>query len=203
MYTSIISEGIKNPYSYDEYKELIFLLAENQSCTGMETEERINATLINSQRIKRIDKQCILKDELQSEILKIKKRWKWLVIIESWCGDGAQNIGVIAKMAALTPNIELKLILRDENLHIMNLYLTNGSMSVPKLICFNKDKKEEIGYWGPRPKEIQKKVSGYKIEHPYATHEDFVSNLHLWYARDKTEAMQTEFINIIKHWNTN
>ncbi|MCK7526094.1 MAG: thioredoxin family protein [Ignavibacteriales bacterium] len=35
---------------------------------------------------------------------KINQTQKWIVITETWCGDSAQNLPVIAKLAQLNDN---------------------------------------------------------------------------------------------------
>jgi hypothetical protein len=187
-----------NTYSYETYKEIVFRLADEGKSSGEENNERIAATSINKQRIKRIDKQCILQDELAQLIAAMQTKQTWFVLTESWCGDGAQSIPVLAKMAAANPNIEIKLLFRDEHVDIMDVYLTNGSRSVPKLIIFDNENNKELLTWGPRPKAIQAMVHEYKQAFPTATHDEFVQNLHLWYARDKTNAIQNEFKKILK-----
>lgn len=42
------------------------------------------------------------------------------MLTEGWCGDAAQNLPVINKIAEENPNINLKLVLRDENLELMD-----------------------------------------------------------------------------------
>lgn len=189
-------------FRYNEYKDLIINLAENGDTTGEKTISRIEATKINAQRFSRIDKYCELSLELIEEINKFKLNCLWILITESWCGDGAQCIPVIAKIAGQAANIELILILRDENPQIMDRYLTNGSRSIPKLICIDKNTNKEIGIWGPRPYKIQKMAMDFKTNNPCATHEAFVANLHLCYARDKTNAIQDEFVKMFNDWDT-
>lgn len=201
METIISTEKIKKTYTYEDYKNLVYTLTEKSSNTGEKTEERIVATKLNSQRLKRIDKQCELIIELKKEIKEYKTNSLWILLVESWCGDGAQCLPVISKIANESSNIELKIILRDENIEIMDSYLTNGSRSIPKLICINKNTNEEIGTWGPRPTNIQKMVFEFKQDFPNANHEEFVTNLHLLYARDKTVSIQTDFLNLFKFWN--
>lgn len=193
--TPIEVDKIVNPYSYKEYKELVIKLAEEKNCTGDPNPERINATALNAQRMKRIDKQIELNDDLKNVISSINKKYTWTLIVESWCGDGAQCVPVIAKIAELNPNIELNLILRDENPSYMDNFLTNGARAIPKLIFEYNNK--VIGAWGPRPKAIQKMVTEYKQSNPNVSHEDFVTILHLWYARDKTQSLQNELKEII------
>lgn len=202
METITLIEKITNPYTYKDYKDLVLNLAENSGNTGEKTNERIVATKLNSQRLKRIDKQCELNTELINAIKEYKTEVVWILLVESWCGDGAQCLPVISKIADTSSNIELKIILRDENSEIMDSYLTNGSRSIPKLICINKNTNEEIGTWGPRPTNIQKMVIEYKKEFPNANHDEFVTNLHLLYAKDKTKSIQEDFLALLKHWNT-
>ncbi|MEO6882885.1 MAG: thioredoxin family protein [Bacteroidia bacterium] len=196
-----IVKSITRLYGYEEYKSFVISLANEHKSTGEQTNEHVAATLINSQRIKRIDKQCELNSELKNSLDLIKSRYQWIVITESWCGDGAQCLPVIAKMAKYNSLINLKIILRDQNLEMMDLFLTNGNRAIPKLICLDENSNKIIGTWGPRPKIIQDMVVDYKNKFPEATHEEFVTSLHLWYARDKTQAIQTEFVELLKKWS--
>lgn len=192
---------IKNAYSYREYKKMVIDYAENGGTSGNEkSTEHIEATKINAQRMKRIDKTVEINEEIKGAAEKCNKKWIWIILVESWCGDGAQNIPVIAKIAEHSPNIELKLIFRDENLGIMDAYLTNGSRSMPKLIVVDSETKEEIGIWGPRPVKIQQMVKEYKAQFPAVSHDEFVKNLHLWYAKDKGEALQEDIGKLLCEW---
>lgn len=192
---------LKNPISFDKFKNLVVNLAEAGKSSGEETTERIEATKINAQRIKRISKTFTPAISTINSLAKLKHHWDWILIIESWCGDGAQNGPIISKIAELNPLINLKIILRDENEEIMNMHLTNGTKSIPKLICIDSQTKELIGEWGPRPKAIQQMVKEYKANNPTASHEEFVKNLHLWYAKDKGVSFENEFIELIEKWN--
>ena len=56
---------------------------------------------------------------------------------------------------AETANIEVRFLLRDQNLELMDQYLTNGkSRSIPIYIFIDKDGKE-VAVWGPRAPEVQ------------------------------------------------
>ena len=192
---------IKKDYSYQEYFDLVNYLSETNSTTGKDvTGERIEATKINAQRMKRIGKQFMVSDEIKNTLQNTKIKWKWIVLAEAWCGDGAQCIPVIAKISESSPGIELKIILRDENPEIMDAYLTNGGRAIPILICLNSETHEEIGTWGPRPEGIQQMVKDYKGKNPGVSHEEFVKNLHLWYAKDKGQSLENDFSNLLKQW---
>lgn len=188
-------------YTYNEYRKLVLDLAEKNETTGPEqSTERIHATKINAQRIRRIDKTIILNEELTFLIRSINRKWRWTVLVESWCGDGAQNVPIIAKIASLNENIELTFLLRDENLNIMDQYLTNGSRSIPILICTDISSGIIIGTWGPRPAQIAEMVKIFKEEKPTVPHDEFVQHLHLWYAKDKGLSLQQDLISKIHLW---
>lgn len=189
-------------YSYGSYKILVLKMAEEGRTSGEQTKEHISATQINAQRMKRIDKQCIVQSDLLDLLKASTKKMKWIVISEAWCGDSAQCIPVLAKIADASLYIELNLIFRDENPECMDAFLTNGSRSIPKLICLNETGEEIIGTWGPRPEEIRLMVENYKKNNPDVSHDEFVKNLHLWYARDKTNAIQRDFMRLLREWNS-
>ena len=122
----------------------------------------------------------------------------WLIITEGWCGDAAQNIPIIEKIAAENSNIETRYILRDENLELMDVYLTNNARSIPKLIALDAKTLEEIGAWGPRPQAAmdyfyEMKAQG--LEKP-----QMMENLQRWYLQDKEKSVQTEFENLFGKW---
>jgi hypothetical protein len=192
---------IKNAYSYIDYRNTVTGLAEGRRTSGLDQLlERIDATKLNSHRMRRIDKQIELSDSLKKTIQNIKKKLTLIVIAESWCGDGAQNIPMIAKIADLSTNIELKIIFRDENIGIMDSYLTNGSRSIPKVVFIDSETNEELGTWGPRPAKIQEMVKEYKAQFPESSHDEFVRSLHLWYAKDMGEALQDDFEKLLTPW---
>lgn len=194
----IIQESLKNTYTYLEYKNLVkHLLAEGKSTGPNQSEALTNYSLLNNKRMKRLDKTIKLTETTQLEIAKVTQPQTWLVITEGWCGDAAQNLPVIDKMASLNSNIELKLVLRDENLALMDLFLTNGGRSIPKLIILDKDV-NVINTWGPRPKVATKMVADYKAEHG-ALDATFKQDLQVWYNKDKGQSTQNDFVEMIQN----
>ncbi|MBN2731689.1 MAG: thioredoxin family protein [Balneolaceae bacterium] len=186
--------------SYASYRTLIDNLLEQGLTTGpKQSDEMKHYTKMNVQRMKRLDKTIELNSSLKNTIDKIDEPWIWLVLTEAWCGDAAQNIPVINKIAEASPKIELKLILRDEHLDIMDAYLTNGGRSIPKLICLHAKTFEEVGTWGPRAGDFQQKAMEWK-SNPELSKEEWVEKLHKWYADDKGETLQAEFEELISKW---
>jgi hypothetical protein len=147
--------------------------------------------------MKRLDKTTEINPELKSIIEAISEEQIWFVISEPWCGDAAQNVPVIQKMADLNSKIELKIILRDENLEIMDNYLTNGGRAIPKLIALNKSTLEEKFIWGPRPASIQEVMNELKANNVTDLHQ-MVEKIQIAYNNDHTASVQSEFISILK-----
>lgn len=186
-----------NEFSYSELLNLVKTLFAKNLVTGLEqSEAKLEATKINIQRFDRIYKTTALNEDLKNALKNIKTPQIWYLIVEGWCGDCAQIVPVIARIAEASDKVELKIILRDENPEFMDAYLTNGGKSVPKLISYNKHTGEELYQWGPRPQKIQAMVKSFKQENPEVNHDEFVKNVHTWYAQDKTQSIQNDFLNI-------
>lgn len=184
----ILNLSLQKGINYVAYRTLVSQLVEQNSTTGIEkTEALANYTKLNDKRMKRWDKTVKISEALQQKIINYPEKLTLLVLTESWCGDAAHIIPVINKIAVLNPNIELKLVLRDENESLMNHFLTNGGKAIPKLIAVNQDKHVEFTY-GPRPKEATQLVNSYKAQHGALTPE-FKEDLQQWYNKNKGQAI--------------
>lgn len=200
--TAIITRGtIENAFTYDEYRELIDELLKQDKTTGENhSDSMLHYTKMNVHRMRRLDKQIDLKEELIHKLENLDRSLTWLIITEGWCGDAAQVIPVIQKMADQTKMIQTRYILRDEHLDIMDQFLTDGrARSIPKLICLDSKTLEILGEWGPRPDEAQHLFKKLKDNNEY-TSQERAEKLHKWYADDKTESVQNEFIPLIEKW---
>tara|TARA_B110000285_G_C15106745_1_gene608477 strand:+ start:1320 stop:1931 length:612 start_codon:yes stop_codon:yes gene_type:complete len=195
---NILKKSLENTISYQEYKDVVKkLLAENKSTGPNQSEDLTNYSLLNDRRMKRLDKTIKISDDTASAIKKVNEAQSWLLITEGWCGDAAQNLPVINKMADLNDHISLKVILRDENLELMDLFLTNGGRAIPKLIALDKDN-NVLHSWGPRPTVAAKMVVNYKATHG-SLDANFKQELQVWYNKDKGKSTQEDFVNLIQN----
>jgi hypothetical protein len=189
-------EQITRSYSFDAYKSLVTdLVAQGKTSGSEQREDLIYYTELNAKRMKRIEKTTVLSEELIGSLTRIKESFTWILISEAWCGDAAQIVPVIGKIAAQNSQIDLKIILRDEHLSIMDQYLTNGGRSIPKLICLDQDF-QEVFTWGPRPKSIQQVVTDTKAE-GITDHAILVERLQNAYNLDHTTSIQHEINALI------
>lgn len=174
------------------------LLSEGRTTGSDQSHSLYEYTKLNVQRMSRIEKTLIINKELQTEVKSIDTKLQWLVITEPWCGDAANSVPVISEIAKFNDKIDLKLVLRDSHPLVMDLYLTEGTRSIPILVCFEKDTLMELWKWGPRPASIQKKIMDYKAS-PEFSSEEFKKNIQLWYFEDKYQAIQNEILELIKN----
>lgn len=196
-YTMITEQLLANAFSYKNYISLLQNLLQQGKTTGPnQSAEFINYAKINLQRMKRLEKTASLSEEIIQRASQIHSSYIWLVITEGWCGDAAQNLPVIQAIAQLCPGIDLKLILRDEHPEIIDLYLTKGSRSIPKLICLDKKTLNEIFVWGPRPKELQDIVTDLLAKGGTSQEKGLL--VQQWYNADKTKSLQEEFLILMQ-----
>lgn len=200
--TSVITQiHLDTAYTYAEYRTMLDELLANNLTTGpKQSPELTHLAKVNIYRMHRWDKTLVLQQSLVEKLKSIEEQWIWLILTEGWCPDSAQIIPAIAKMAQQNENISLKLLLRDEHPEIMNQYLTNGTRSIPKLICLKADTLEELGTWGPRPAILQQMVVEHK-KNPVMPDLAFKESLQAWYAKDKAEHLQKEFEELLPQWS--
>lgn len=183
---------------YVTYRELIVNLLANGKTTGAEhSEAMLHYTKMNVQRMNRVEKTTVLNPDLLAAIENIKGTYNFLVISEGWCGDAAQIVPVIHKIASAAPNkFTLKLVLRDQNLPLIDAHLTNGGRAIPVLLVLDENKNLIAPKWGPRPAVLQNLMANWKKE----TSDMMViaEQLHAWYAKDKTQAIQQELMELLK-----
>lgn len=193
----LIIKGISNALSYSEYRLLMDQLALRSRTTGLEqTQMYMDYTKLNQQRMKRLDKTIKLPEDIKVKIGKISYKMTWLVLSESWCGDAAQTLPVINKLAVLNPNISLKIIQRDEHLELMQHFLSKGSRSIPKLLAIDAFTNGILWTWGPRPSEAALLADEYKKEHGELTPQ-FKEELQVWYNKDKGKNTVSDLIHLL------
>jgi len=190
---------LEKSMSFAEYIKLIDdLLLDGKTTGPNQSEAMFNYGKLNRQRMHRLEKTVVVNESLREKVQNNKRRMIWLIITEGWCGDAAQNIPVIEKIAAESALIETRYVLRDENLELMDAYLTFGARSIPKLIALDAETLEEIGTWGPRPKpamDLFFELREQGLEKPL-----IMENLQRWYNADKNWTIQSEFGNFFDEW---
>jgi hypothetical protein len=202
MHPVITPVHLAKALSYPQYRSLIdTLLAEGKTTGLIQKPVLVEYTALNVVRMNRLDKTTVLQADLQAALDALQRPLLWLVLTEAWCPDSAHCVPVLAKIEERSPRIALKLLMRDENADLMDHFLTNGSRSIPKLICLDAETGEELGTWGPRPSQLQEMVMDHKRDPKGVSHDDFMTEVQRWYAKDKTLSLQHELTQWLQTWN--
>ncbi|RXP44516.1 thioredoxin family protein [Lutibacter sp. HS1-25] len=198
MNKCLIKNSLKKGVSYSTYRTLIKgLLVEGKSTGKEQSDDLLNYSKLNDARMDRLDKTLKISEETQQALNNLTENFWLLVLAEGWCGDAAQVLPVLNKMAEASPKLNLKLVCRDENDELMNAFLTNGSKSIPKVILIN-NKNEVINSWGPRPSVATKMVQDYKEKHG-ALDAEFKKDLQLWYNKNKGQNIQNDIVELLEN----
>jgi len=124
-----------------------------------------------------------------------EKNLRVIVITEDWCGDAMMNTPVLLHLAKKT-NMEVRMILRDSNLELMDQYLTNGkSRSIP-IFIFIDEAGNEVAKWGPRAEPVQKYVDEIRADLPDKDAEDYKEKFD-----DMIKVMYGEYKSNSTFWN--
>lgn len=193
-------ETIQKGINYQDYRSMVAeLMQENKTTGTKQTNELVEFTKLNEQRTNRNEKQFILSQELTDLFVNKSFNEFWIVFVEAWCGDCAQNVPIIAKIAAIAPEkIDIHFLIKSEHIEDFQQHLTNGSESIPKLIRFDKETLNELGSWGARPEKAQAIAEHWKQNKDSISKDDFEKELHLWYAKDRGQELQKEFVSLLK-----
>lgn len=191
----ITIEHLKNALTFEEYWQLMRdQVAHGKTSGPNQTEALANYTKLNLKRMERWMKTFQPKHESIEILNAIKDLQYWVVLTETWCGDAAHNIPVMLKLAELNGTIRLRFLFRDENLEIMNAYLTNGTRSIPKLIALNRNL-NELFNWGPRPHVIQERF--YELKKSGVPHDEYIIEIHNWYNSNAGAETEKEIVGLL------
>jgi hypothetical protein len=133
-------------------------------------------------------------EDLVAEARAIPGDWHLLALSEDWCGDAVNTLPTVARLADAA-GWDLRVLSRDENLDLMDAHLTNGrSRSIPVVIVYD-ECFDEVGWWGPRPGELQDWVLGEGLGMPSPERYKVVRR---WYAKDKGRTTADEILELFR-----
>ncbi len=175
------------------------LLKEGKTTGNDHSEAMLEYAKLNESRQRKWLKIGKLNEATEQVVTSLKRKINILVITEAWCGDSGQNLPFIHLIADANPDkIELRVVLRDEDTSIIDQFLTNGGRAIPKAVIFDAESNEILSVWGPRPQPALSILENYKANQDSMTKEEFQTELHTWYAKNKGEALQKEFVETLK-----
>lgn len=194
--SSISPKDLNNSLKYAEFREFVTNALESSPEKLQINEAYLPYAKLNETRLNRLDKTLSIEPEVALVMENLAKDYYWIVISESWCGDAAQSVPVLNKMAEITDKIELRILFRDQNLELMDQYLTNGGRSIPKLLIVEKQSFKVVADWGPRPVDAVVLVNNYKEKNGKFDEEGIIL-LNKWYTKNKGQQVQQEVATLM------
>lgn len=195
--------ALSSGLSYSTYRGIIEeLKAPN---TYGYDEHMLHYAQLNDSRMNRLDKTIQVDPSWLAFRAEFPQKISWVILSELWCGDAAQIVPVLAAMANAVEGIDLKILLRDKHLDIMDAFLTNGGRAIPKLLFVDTNTYEVLADWGPRPASLQhwvrEEVARIKTlpeaERSAAT-EAMKVQTQKWYNSDKGKTIQSEVMELMR-----
>lgn len=189
--------GFPGAMTYPTYRRLINELHQQNKVTGHEqTESLLEYSKLNEHRMNRWDRSFNVDPQITEMAKRSAATYTWLVITEGWCGDSAQVLPGIVKIAEALKNVNVLIALRDDNPDIMSDVIRGDKRAIPVVLCIDGNH-EVIWKWGDRLKEAADLVAEHKSRADYSK-EVMSKDLHLWYAKNAERALNQEFRQLIE-----
>ena len=117
-----------------------------------------------------------------------------LVLLENWCGDAVNTIPVVARYAEAHPQLELRVLRREENPDLMDAHLSGTARAIPVVLVLDENY-EELGWWGSRPAELQRWIES--AEGQAVEGAERYKAVRRWYARDRGRSAVREITRLL------
>lgn len=170
---------------------------------GMSAERYIESMEVNKEKLKTILNRFEVPQEDETFFTKIKEeQLRVIVLTEDWCGDAMLNVPILLKLAEKT-DMNVRMLLRDQNLELMDQYLTNSTSRAIPIFIFIDRTGNERAVWGSRAEAIQQYVEEQRATLPPKDDPTFTEkqkelyeNMHERYTSD--ESVWNEVYNSLK-----
>ena len=157
---------------------------------GLTAEEYINSMTRNKEEMLSIYEGFAVRDEDKNKLEPLReKQYRVIAISEDWCGDALLNNAILLKIAE-AGGMEVRFILRDQNLELIDQYLTNGTSRAIPIYIFIDQEGNEAGVWGPRAPQLQALVEKERGALPDKDAADFEEKQKKMYKRLMTSYQQ-------------
>lgn len=139
---------------------------ENWFEKGMSSEEYIQAMEKHKENLHLVLNEFEVPEGNEDFFTKLKEeKLRVIVLTEDWCGDAMLNVPILLKLAEKT-DMEVRMLLRDQNLELMDQYLTNGTSRAIPIFIFIDQEGNERAVWGPRAETVQQFVDEQRAQLP-------------------------------------
>ena len=147
--------SLNNPLSFDQYMSQ-WKDTNALPLTGLDKIERRYRfySKYNLERQERVEQEWRPSPEFVKAVDSMAGPLSFFFITDDWCIDSAYSLPLLHWISSRRSDIRLQIGLKNDNLQVLDQYLTDGARSIPKLIIENQAG-ETVAVWGPQPEEIR------------------------------------------------
>ncbi|WP_027379807.1 thioredoxin family protein [Chryseobacterium daeguense] len=158
------------------------------------TQDMLQKYQLSIERAEKIISSYKSNAEQEEKYLEADFNGNILIIAEGWCGDCSQSIPVIRQF--FKHKNPVKILYRNENPDLMQLFLTNGNEAVPIVIFLDEDC-NILTHWGPRTKHGLQLFAKFRKDPENYSREMFLKDLHTYYDINKGFDIMEEILEIL------
>jgi hypothetical protein len=162
---------------------------------GLTMEAFVAGARTNADLWRSIYRRAQAPEEMVARAAELPVRRHLLVLLEDWCGDAVNTVPALARLAEAAPQLDLRVLSRDQNPDLMDAHLTGTSRSIPVVIVLD-ESYAELGWWGPRPAELQAWVASSEAQR--LSKEARYREVRRWYARDRGRTTLGEILDLLE-----
>ena len=163
--------------------------------TAMPIAEFIDQAKSNKDLWIAVSRRAEAPSELVERLQALPERRHLLVLAEDWCADALGTLPPLARLVEQVPQLELRVLSRDENLDVMDAHLTGGKRAIPVVIVLDENL-EECAWWGSRPAALQRWVASPEAQR--LTKEERYKEIRRWYSTDRGRTALGEIATLVQ-----
>lgn len=167
---------------------------ENEYAIGLTYAQMLEQAVANRELWHSLYVRATVPVAVIDEVNVLPGRWRLLVVSEDWCIDAFNTISYVARLAESVGNLDLRVIGRDANPHVIDAHLTRGARSIPIVILLD-EQGDERAWWGPRPAPLQEWF--YEIGKQLPPTERY-REIRRWYVLDRGLTTLSEFVRMLR-----
>lgn len=163
---------------------------------GLTADQYIDAMKVNQEGLKSIYQAFEVPAGEENDLTQLREQHlRVIVLTEDWCGDAMVNVPILLKLAERS-GMEVRMVLRDQNLELMDQYLTNGTARAIPIFIFIDEDGNEKAVWGPRAETVQRYVEEQRSKLPPKDDERFEEK-----QKEMYKAMMSRYTEDETVWN--
>lgn len=162
---------------------------------AMAVDEFIEKAKANQELWRSMRRRAQAPADLVERIRSLTARRHLLVLSEDWCGDAVNTVPYLARLAEAIPQLDLRVLERDQNLDLMDAHLTGTARAIPVVMVLDEEYRE-LGWWGSRPEPLQRWVKSEEAQQ--LSKEDRYREMRRWYARDQGRTTLEEIAQLLE-----